>query len=247
MYATSLSCPSLKHLCQIQYFTAMKQENRYVDDKHFRKLADTVPAIFWITDKDGRCVFLNKRWFEITGQPEDESLGLGWTKKIHADDTAYATKTFIDANATAAAFQLLYRLQQKNGEYRWALDQGEPRYDNEGNFDGFTGTVNDVHEQVIANEKIKETEELFRIALESADMGTFDYYPQSGTVYWSTETKALFGLPPDAKIDHSTYKKGIHPEDLQKSTEASGEFNTANGGIYENEYRTIGITDGKTR
>src|SRR3712207_7561413 len=49
---------------------------------------------------------------------------------------------------------LLYRLKRKDGTYRWHLDKGEPKFDDEGNFEGFVGVVIDVHEQKQAEDRL---------------------------------------------------------------------------------------------
>ncbi|WP_121357705.1 PAS domain-containing sensor histidine kinase [Flavisolibacter nicotianae] len=95
---------------------------------------------------------------------------------------------------------------------------------------------------------VEEHEELLRIALEGGDLGYYDYYPQTGELIWSARTKAMFGLPPEAEVDYNIYVKGLHPEDKQRSDAAVQKaMQPESGGLYENEYRTIGITDGKTR
>ena len=40
-------------------------------EQYFRKLADSVPAILWLTDAYGMCTYLNKSWYDTTGQSPD--------------------------------------------------------------------------------------------------------------------------------------------------------------------------------
>lgn len=95
--------------------------------------------------------------------------------------------------------------------------------------------------------KLEEQEELLRIALKGGDLGYFDYYPQSGQLYWSDRTKEMFGLPPEAEIDYSIYLKGLHPDGRQGCDEAVQRAITHPGGGYNHEYRAIGFADGKLR
>src|SRR5436853_935163 len=48
-----------------------------------------------------------------------------------------------------------------SGEYRWFLDKGMPRYNNE-NFIGFIGTSMDIHEQKLADEIVRKSEEKYK-------------------------------------------------------------------------------------
>ena len=36
-------------------------------EAHFRSMADNAPAMLWVTDAGGRCVYLSKQWYEYTG------------------------------------------------------------------------------------------------------------------------------------------------------------------------------------
>ncbi len=124
----------------------------------------------------------------------------------------------------------------------------EPLRNANGKPEGIMGVGIDVTEQVIARKRVEESKEQLRHALEAGELGTFDYYPQSGELIWSDKTKELFGLPPEAEVDYSIYLKGLHPADKKRADAAAQKAMDAQyGGLYENEYRTIGLTDGKLR
>jgi PAS domain-containing protein len=43
-----------------------------------RAILDAVPAIAWCKLPDGSNEFVNRRWWDYTGIPEDEARGQGW-------------------------------------------------------------------------------------------------------------------------------------------------------------------------
>ena len=45
------------------------------DYERFRSMADTAPAMLWITDSNGECTFLSQEWRDFTGQDEAQGLG----------------------------------------------------------------------------------------------------------------------------------------------------------------------------
>ena len=111
-----------------------------------------------------------------------------------------------------------------------------------------SGILQDITQQATSRKKIEESELQLRLALEGGELGTFDFYPETGKLTWSAKTKALFGLPPEAEITLDLYLQAIHPEDTNNSRSMLQQYDLQQkGGLYELEYRTIGITDGKTR
>lgn len=126
---------------------------RHESEVRFRNCADTVPAMLWVTESDGSCSFLSRVWYEFTGQTEAEALGSGWLKAIHPDDREHSGRIFLDANRTHEPFALDYRLRRADGEYRWCIDTGRPRFDSLGTFLGYVGSVMDITERKLAEEE----------------------------------------------------------------------------------------------
>ncbi len=119
--------------------------------------------------------------------------------------------------------------------------------DPNGEVEGLAIIANEVTPQALFHKKIEENEEQLRIALEAGELGTYDFFPQTGELIWSDRTKEFFGLPVDAEINFDTLMKGLHPDDKERSQKAINEAMDPARGFYENEYRTIDQTDGKIR
>ncbi len=132
-----------------------KAQERRQQEEHFRIIADSSPAILWITGPDGACEYLSKQWYEYTGGTPGDDLGFGWLNKVHPDDLEQARGIFLAANQKREGFSIDYRLRGKDGGYRWAIDAGMPRFDERGGFLGFVGCVFDVHDRKLAEESLK--------------------------------------------------------------------------------------------
>ena len=122
----------------------------------YERSVDVSPAILWITGVDGSCSYLSKKWFEFTGQTEEEALGFGWLDATHPDDKERTGEIYRNANAAQIPFYAEYRLKTKDGNYRWAIDAGNPRYDQDGNYLGYAGTVLDIHDLKMFEEELRE-------------------------------------------------------------------------------------------
>lgn len=232
-----------------------KYELRLIEGgKELEKLVDTIPSIVWITDENAHCTFLNRRWYEYTGQTKEEAMGLGWLEATHPDDKANAERIFLTASSCKEGFTLHYRLRTKTGEYRWNVDSGVPRYDHDGKFVGYIGSVIDVHEERLATEKIEAAQEemrhaleKLRIATESADVGTWSLNVKTKKLDWSNIHKRLWGY--DEHRDDLTYEDWhsvILKEDKEKAFEQVG--NAEKQKVqYENLYQIRRANDGEIR
>nr|WP_255672567.1 PAS domain S-box protein [Corallococcus sp. AS-1-6] len=132
-------------------------------EARFRNMADHAPVMLWVTDVQGSTTYLNRGWYALTGQTEATGLGFGWLDAIHPDDLERTQRTFTESNAARRPFRLDYRLRGADGAYRWAVDTGSPRYDAEGHFLGYIGSVID-----ISDRKQAEVEREALLARESA-------------------------------------------------------------------------------
>ncbi|BAZ31666.1 multi-sensor hybrid histidine kinase [Cylindrospermum sp. NIES-4074] len=110
----------------------------------FRHMADTSPTLIWMSDADKRCYYLNKPWLEFRGRTMAQEIGHGWLQGVHPDDLQSCLDSYINAFDARQEFRIEYRLQRFDGEYRWVLDVGIPRFTSEGNFLGYIGSCLDI-------------------------------------------------------------------------------------------------------
>jgi signal transduction histidine kinase/ActR/RegA family two-component response regulator len=89
-------------------------------------------------------------------------LGYGWLDAVHPDDRAASGEVFNRANLTQAPFSTEYRLRRHDGEYRWMIDAGQPRFDENGAFAGFVGSVIDINDRKAFELQLRARESHFR-------------------------------------------------------------------------------------
>jgi PAS domain S-box-containing protein len=127
-------------------------------ERRFREMADTAPVALWLTEADGSCTFLSREWYDFTGQTEEEALGLGWTLATHPEDREPVGQDFLRASGAREPFRNEYRLQTRDGGYRWAIDSGRPRFGPNGEFLGMVGAVFDIEDRKQAETALKEAD-----------------------------------------------------------------------------------------
>ncbi len=173
---------------------------------YFKTLTDAVPAIIWITEPDGYCSYLNKRWYDYTGQTEEEGEGYGWLKAIHPDDFDASGEAFKIANSQQKDFFIHYRLWHKNGYYRWAIDHGSPRFDDGGNYLGMIGTVIDIHEQKLADESLVFRQALLEAHNQASLDGILLVDPEGKILSFNKRFVEIWNMPPEIIAAHDDTK-----------------------------------------
>jgi PAS domain S-box-containing protein len=121
----------------------------------FRHLADTAPVMIWMADTSKLCNYFNKTWLDFTGRAIDREIGDGWVTGVHADDLRRCLETYLDSFECRVEFRMEYRLQRHDGEYRWLLDRGVPRFTAEGEFLGYIGSCIDIDDRVRAERQLQ--------------------------------------------------------------------------------------------
>jgi PAS domain S-box-containing protein len=120
----------------------------------FRLVANTAPVMIWMAGTDRLCTYLNQPWLEFTGRPLKAGLGNGWAEGVHDEDVKRCLKTYSEAFDQRQSFDMEYRLRRNDGEYRWILDIGVPRFNSSGNFAGYIGSCLDITDRKLAEEAL---------------------------------------------------------------------------------------------
>ena len=123
-------------------------------EERFRLVANTAPVMIWTAGTDRNCSYVNKTWLDFTGRPLEAELGDGWVEGVHPDDSNRCLQTYTEAFNRRESFELQYRLRRKDGEYRWVLDDGVPRFNPDGTFVGYIGSCIDITERKLAEESL---------------------------------------------------------------------------------------------
>ncbi len=170
-------------------------------EARFRNMADHAPVMLWVTDPSGACVYLNRQWFEYTGQPRNAALGVGWMGALHPDDVERVRANFRAANEMQVPFRTEYRLRQWDGVYRWFIDSAMPRFDGAGEFVGYIGSVIDIEDRRRAEQALRESERQFRAVVENLPGlawsalpdGHFDYFNRRWAEYTGRAPETMEG------------------------------------------------------
>ena len=147
-------------------------------EERFRRVANTAPVLIWMSGTDKLFNFFNQGWLEFTGRSMEDELGEGWVSRMHPEDVQRFLGIYSASFDARAEFVMEYRLSRFDGEYRWLVDYGVPRFESDGAFCGYIGTCVDITERKLSEESLQslsgrliraQEEERARIARELHD------------------------------------------------------------------------------
>lgn len=113
-------------------------------EARFRSMADTAPVLIWMSGTDKLCTFFNKGWLDFTGRRLEQELGNGWAEGVHREDFDRCLDVYASSFDARREFTMEYRLRRRDGEYRWLLDTGTPRFGPDSAFLGYIGSCLDI-------------------------------------------------------------------------------------------------------
>ena len=135
---------------------AARAERALVEDalreseERFRLIANSAPVMIWMSDVDKQVTYVNQPWLDFTGWPPNVVPGHRWIELIHPDDVERCGDVYVKAFDQRQPFQVEHRLRRHDGEYRWTVTVGVPRYETDGSFAGYVGTAVDTTDRKLA-------------------------------------------------------------------------------------------------
>ena len=144
------------------------EENLRESEARFRALADSAPALMWISGEDGVRVFVNAAYVDFAGVSYEDALVLDWRSRLHGDDLGSILKAQIAGEASQKPFSLEGRYRRADGEMRWLKSFSQPRLGPGGEFIGFIGIAFDVTDAKEAEVKLTGLNELLADRVQEA-------------------------------------------------------------------------------
>ncbi|MFN3889518.1 MAG: sensor histidine kinase [Beijerinckiaceae bacterium] len=168
------------------------------DTDAFRTLVECAPAMLWLGDQNGHCVFLNREQRRFWGVGDADLSGFDWGSTVHPDDLSRLAEPYMQAMADQAPFEVEARYRRFDGVYRILRTSARPRFSPSGAFVGMAGVNTDVTEQRQAEEALRRSSEQLQLALDASQgIGTWVWDVERNLVVADHRFAKAFGVDID--------------------------------------------------
>ena len=116
-------------------------------EERFRRIADSAPAMMWVTRLDRVRDFVNDAYVDFVcgpGGSREEARTVDWRSRIHPDDHDRIVADSLAGEATGERFVLEGRYRRFDDEWRWLRSVSQPRFGADGDLVGFIGVGSDI-------------------------------------------------------------------------------------------------------
>ena len=208
-------------------------------ERQFTTLAESIPQLAWIAHPGGHIFWYNRRWYDYTGTTLEQMAGWGWQAVHDPQVLPRVMETWTDSIAAGEPFEMVFPLRGTDGTFRTFLTRAEPIKDEQGQVVRWFGTNTDITEVERVEQQRRETEARWRLALDSAELGTWNIDIATNVLVTDGRFREIFGIAGDSV----TYEEAfacIHPDDLERIRDAvAAATRTDNPIPYAAEYRVV--------
>jgi PAS domain S-box-containing protein len=208
----------LYDIAHMQDITAQKVAEAALreSEAHLRTIVNRVPAAVYRLEPgdNGRFTFASPRFQTMTGL----SIELGVNRvtdyfaRVHPDDLPKLLAADAIAGQTGEPLDLQYRLRGESGEWIWVHDRSDATRDEQGRPITWHGVLLDISEQKRLETELRESEDRFRRAFESAGIGMSLIAPGGRIVDVNSALCRMLGFTREELL-RKTFREITHPDD----------------------------------
>ena len=220
----------------------LAQKKLTESEERFRVAAEQTGQIVFEHDHANNILTWAGAIAEITGYSTEEFRKFGskiWVEHVHPEDRERVLAELRRFQEKDSHYRVEYRFRRRDGSYFHVEDSGVYMRNEEGQIRKAVGVIKDISPIKLAAEKLRVSEERFRIAAEKTGQLVYDYDIASEQIKWAGAIEDISGYTHEEIHRLTTrklWKEHIHPEDYEKAvTYFRNVFET--GGGYSHEYR----------
>ena len=206
-------------------------------------LFEFLPIGAYRTSADGKLVRANATWVRMNGYSSEAEMIAAID---HVADAWYADPqrrvAFMAQMETQGHVinfvSEIYR--HKTLERIWVREAAHAVRDEQGNVLYYEGTVEDITESHMTQLSLEQSEERWKLAMDSSGDGVWDWYVQTGDEYFSKRCKEIYGFEEHEIADRAEVLDGrTHLDDVVQMQRDREDHFSGKTAVYRNEHRIL--------
>jgi PAS domain S-box-containing protein len=170
----------------------------------------------WARDIETGGVEYSEETFRILGISKHPQPTLSaFLDLVHPKDRERVREAARQVDSSIAPVELSYRVIRPDGDVRFLRTIAEAIRDSRGTPLRTVGSMQDVTEQVNAEQLLRENEERLKSAERLAHVGHWHWDLNSGKLIWSEECRRIFGCPSDYTPTKEKFFQLVAPQDRE--------------------------------
>jgi PAS domain S-box-containing protein len=197
--------------------------NKGSGERRLLALTEHARDIILVADPDGRIQYVSGGVRNSLGYTSEERESNYVFEHIHADDREALRAQYQQLIAgEISGFSREFRIRHKDGSYRWMESRYVSAFDNP-LIGGVVINSRDITERKLAEFKLAQREEVFRLAADAVDGVIFEWDIIRGVVHRSRGVQEVMGISPeDLESSIDAWFARIHPRDFTAAKNAIG-------------------------
>ncbi len=208
-------------------------------EERFRELAENIQEVFWVSDAERRQIlYVSPAYEKVWGRSPDHLYRTSstWPEAVVPEDREQIEKA--DGRQPAAvAYSEEYRIVRPDGVQRWIHERAFPVRGAQGNVERIVGVAEDVTEQKLAQERLRRSEEHFRLLIENASDLIIVTDSEGSITFVSPSVESILGYLPEELVGMNIFDL-VHPDDVSDAVDALAQAVDHPGVAVAVEYRT---------
>lgn len=195
-----------------------RTEELHKSEKRFRSLIENAQDIISLSDENGMRFYISPAIEIITGYSIQETINQPVFDIVHPDDVAQSKKLRTEFMKEPGVIKpISFRFLHKNGGFVW-MEGTIINLLHDENVKAVVGNYHDVTERKKSEEKIRISNERFKMVSLATNDAVWDWNLDKDEVYWNDGIKSMFNYSAEDIPNGNEWKVHIHPEDFKRVT-----------------------------
>jgi PAS domain S-box-containing protein len=200
------------------------------------------PVLVVITDLQGKIIYVNRKFTEVTGYSVAECIGQN-PRILKSGETAPSTYQELWACITSGeTWRGEFHNRKKNGELYWEGAVISPLVDATGKVTHFVGVKEDITARKRAEEALLASQARLAAGTDLAGLGYYEVDYSEGTCFLDNRFRDICGVPPEVQPGLKPlefWMEHVHPDDRQSLSDQREQLNDGKVDRISGEYRYL--------